>query len=301
MVVTETQEKSNTWTIGLIIKAATDYLQKQEVESPRLNAEMLLGHCLNLSRVELYLKYNQPLNKRERSAYKQLLVKRASGEPLQYLLGKQSFRYLELDVEKGVFIPRLETEILVEQIISWVKRTYCSKQVNILDIGTGSGAIAISLAHELGHAHLWATDISAQALSVASKNAAKYGLSERISFLRGSLFKPLPKEIIFHVIVSNPPYIKEADLAKLPPEVKKEPHLALAAGVDGLKFYQAIASQFAAYLAEGGLIAFEVGQGQAELVGQMFTKKGCTYKIVNDLNGQERVVLIYASSCCKSA
>jgi len=292
------KRQTTTWTISLLLEAATTYLAKQKIAAARLNAELLLAHCLGLSRLQLYLNFNQPLNKQERQDYKRLLIKRAQGMPLQYLLGSQPFRYLNLTVTEAVFIPRPETEILVEQVVNWVQKNKPAQPLKVLDIGTGSGAIALSLAYELKLAKVWATDISKQALAVAHKNAIDNGLSERLNFLVGPFFQPLPANVKFDIIVSNPPYIKEADLAALPPEVQKEPKVALAGGLDGLEFYRTFAKEFSPYLAKNGLIAFEVGEGQAEAVGQMFAAKGLTYEVFKDLNKVNRVVLIYAN--CKN-
>lgn len=295
MIVQAEKKQTTTWTISLLLEAATAYLAKHKIEAARLNAELLLAHSLRFSRLELYLNFNQPLNKLERQEYKNLLIKRAQGVPLQYLLGTQPFRYLNLTVTEGVFIPRPETEVLVEQVVNWVQKNRSTQPLNLLDIGTGSGAIALSLAYELKLANVWATDVSRQALAVAHQNAAKHGLSERLTFLAGPFFQPLPANIKFDVIVSNPPYVKEEDLATLPPDVQKEPKVALAGGVDGLDFYRAFAKEYKPYLVKDGLIAFEVGDGQAEPVGQMFAAQSLTYKVFKDLNSKERVVLIYAN------
>lgn len=298
---TRKESEANNWTIGRVLEAATTFLQKQKIDSARLNAELLLAYCLGQSRIDLYLNYNQPLNKQERTAYKRLILQRAAGEPLQYLLGSQPFRYLNLTVEAGVFIPRPETEILVEQVIQWLKRTGRSKEpLKILDIGTGSGAIALSLAYELSQAEVWATDISEQALALALRNASQYGLTKRLHFVYGSLFNPLSKELCFDVIVSNPPYIKQKDLENLPQEVQKEPKTALVGGIDGLDFYRAVAARFSDYLKKDGLLAFEVGEGQAREVGELFAAQGLSYEIVNDYNGLERVVLINENNYCQS-
>ncbi len=245
-------------------------------------ADWLLGAVLGVSRSQIILSRGQPLKPEHAEAFSALLARRVAGEPIQYLLGTQDFLGHSFSVTPDVLIPRLDTEVLAEQAI---RRT--SNTARVLDVGTGSGALAVSIAMARQGAQVTAVDISEAALDIARGNARSLGANVR--FVRSDLFTALTGEV-FDVIVSNPPYIPRGELATLAPEVQAEPRLALDGGGDGLVFYRALATQAGAHLSPGGCLLVEVGQGQADAVSTLFTAHiGPTF-IIDDLQGIARVV-----------
>ncbi len=279
-----------TWTIGTVLRAAQDYLGRKMTDSPRREAELLLAQTLDVSRFDLYTQYDRPLGEEERASFRRLIKKRSSGVPLQHITGSQPFRHLDLSVEPGVFIPRPETELLVEAVIDELKATGPGPAV--LDIGTGSGAVCLSLAYEMPGADVWTVDVGPQATALARRNAAKHQLHERVKFLTGDLFAPIPPGQQFEAIVSNPPYIPTSQIDGLMAEVScHEPRLALDGGADGLTFYDRIIKEAAPRLKPGGLVAFEIGIGQADSVSAMLESgafSGITVR--NDYSGLERII-----------
>ena len=273
------------WTVLKVLQWTAGYLQEQGVEGARLDAELLLTEVLRLDRVGLYVNYDRPLEATELAAYRQLVGRRARREPVAYILGRSEFWSLPLKVRPDVLIPRPDTEVLVEEAL---KRA--GDQSRILDVGTGSGAIAIALAHELPNAQVAAIDVSEAALLVAQENASTNGVVERVSFQLGNL-QQLPVGP-FELIVANPPYIPQGDLAALQPEVRDyEPQLALAGGKDGLDCYRSLAMQSSQCLAAAGWMLLEVGIGQAEAVQQLLTEAGLVEVFCrNDYAGVARVV-----------
>lgn len=212
--------------------------------------------------------------------------------PFQYIVGDQPFRYLNLKITPEVFIPRPETELLVDQAIELVKDL--TGQITIVDMGTGSGALALSLAREIPQGCIYALDISPEALKVARENAFLYHLESRVTFIQSNLFENLDPELKgkIDMIVSNPPYIPSFSLSSLSREVQKEPHIALDGGSDGLKFYREIIALAPQYLKSGGCIIFEVGMGQAQAVVEMMEKLGnfMEIEVFKDYAGIERIV-----------
>ena len=243
------------WTIKELLKVTTDYLKKKEIESPRLTAEVLLAHLLNVDRVNLYLNLDQPLSEKEISGYRSLIKRRLQRDPLQYITGIQEFWSLDFMVNPEVLIPRPETELLVELTIERVKVVSGSKNnpLKILDLGTGCGVLAVCLAKEIQQAQVWATDISAGALKMARLNAEKHGVLERIEFRQGDLWDPLNQGITFDVIVSNPPYIASEEYNDLPPEVRDyEPRLALDGLENGMSYIERIINGGPPFMNPGG-------------------------------------------------
>jgi release factor glutamine methyltransferase len=302
---------NETWTVLKIIQWTTEYFREKGVQNPRLDSEVLLSHLLNLDRVGLYLNFDRPMSKEELSSFREMVKRRGAREPLQYITGRQEFWSLDFKVTPDVLIPRPETEILVEEAIKAVsseplavsgkKRgtqlTAHSLQLTILDLCTGSGCIAISLAHELKDAVVYAVDASEAALTVARENAAKNGVHDRVIFLHGDLYNAFhPSSLIphpFHLIVSNPPYVKTGDIPNIQPEVREyEPRMAVDGGPEGLDFYRRIVAGAPEYLAAGGWLMMEVGEGQVSAVSEMInaTKAFESVSIVKDLAGIERVV-----------
>ena len=265
-----------TWTIKDILKVTTDYLKGKGIENPRLDAEVLLAHQLKGDRVSLYINLDQPLTKEEISGYRTSVRRRVRREPLQYITGVQEFWSLEFVVGPQALIPRRESEMLVEQAKGLLKAT-CEERGHvptILDVGTGCGALAISLACEMEHTKIRATDISSTALELARLNAEKHGVADRIEFLEGDLLKPIEDlGLGFDVILSNPPYVAPEEYKALPPEVRDyEPRVALDGGQGGMCYVERIIREAPDYLIPGGWLLVEMAPHQTgeslELVEQ---------------------------------
>lgn len=283
------------WSILRMILWSAEYLEAKGVESGRLDAEHLLAHVLDMDRLQLYLQYERPLTPDELDAYRPLLRRRAAREPLQHILGVQPFRELDLDVDASVLVPRPETEVLVESVLEWARASGRS-DLTALDVGTGSGAIALSLALEGPFASVVATDVDDDALVVAHRNRTKADLEGRVEFRVGRLFDALGDEERFDAIVSNPPYIPEADAASLQAEVRDwEPSRALFAGSDGLEVLRGLVDGAHRHLRPGALFAVEVGLGQASTVAGLMERNGAygDPQIVKDYAGRERFVLAH--------
>jgi len=250
-------------------------------------AELVLSHVLNCDRLSLYLNKDMALDKDKSVIISNILKRRISGEPLQYILGRCEFMGLEFKVDRRALIPRPETEILVEQAIEELKAAL-NPSPKILDLGTGSGCIAVSIAQLFPKAVVWAVDISDEALQLAGENARLNKVE--VKFLRSNLFSGL-KNKKFDLIISNPPYISTGELVGLAKEISFEPKQAIAAGIDGLVFYRSIVSQSVVHLNNNGLLAFEVGAKQAGAVKLMLLKeKFSDIKIIKDYNNINRVV-----------
>lgn len=242
------------------IKLSTDYLEKKGVESPRINAELLLAHILKCKRMDLYLSFDRPLSEDEVKAYRSYLKRRGEFEPVQYIIGSVEFYGLSFNVNSSVLIPRPETEILVEEI---VHQHSGINDLNILDIGTGSGNIAISLAVNIPGSIITATDISREALVLAEDNSRLNKTEKQIRFLQNDILKDELPPSSFDIIVSNPPYVSVRDYEKLKPELKfYEPRQALTDDSDGLIYYRIIASKAGEFLKPNGKLFFELGEGQ---------------------------------------
>jgi release factor glutamine methyltransferase len=237
----------------------------------RMDAEALLGHVLNRNRAWLIANHDASVSPEQSQTYSDLLARRLAGEPIQYILREAEFYGLPFRVTPDVLIPRPETEHLVETVIEFAKRF---ERPRIVDVGTGSGAIAIALAHVLPNAHITATDLSPAALELARENAVRNGLSNRVRFLQGDLLQPVDAER-FDIVVSNPPYVPDADRASLAIEVRDhEPALALFAGQDGLSIYRRLIPAAYASLTAGGFIALEIGWGQAQDIEHLLIAGG---------------------------
>ena len=253
-------------------------------------AELVLSHVLNCDRLALYLNKDDSLGKDKSALVSDILKRRISGEPLQYILGRCEFMGMEFKVDKCVLIPRFETEILVQSVIEEF-RLLNRVRPKVLDLGTGSGCIAVVIAKLFPQSIVWASDISAEALQLAQENA--YLNNVQVKFLHSDLFNALENgREKFDLIISNPPYVQAGQLASLAKEISFEPAQALEAGIDGLDFYRRIIKKAAIYLNNNGLLAFEVGINQAGLVGAMCFKGNFSdIKIINDYNDIERVVI----------
>jgi release factor glutamine methyltransferase len=298
-------------TLSAVLSQAEAELTAHGIENPRLDAEVLLVHVLKTDRAGLYTHLYDPLVEEQIRAFDQLVQRRAQREPLQYITGVQEFWSLAFKVDPRVLIPRPETEVVVEVALPLLRRDtsplsspspFQGKDqgerefpLKLLDIGTGSGCIAIALAAELPQAAIWAIDISADALAIARKNAQRHGVAERILFLQGDLFVPFREDKkSFDLIVSNPPYIERDDLPSLQPEVQDwEPRVALDGGTDGLDFYRRLLAEGPAFLCSGGWLVMEIGHGQADEVLSLvreqrdLTEVHCVY----DYAGKERAIM----------
>ena len=281
------------WTVLRMMEWSGEYLEAKGIARGRLDAEHLLAHVLGLARLELYLQFDRPLVAAELDRYRPLLKRRAKREPLQYILGRAAFRELDLEVDGRVLIPRPETEILLDEVLEWA-RAHAGAQARGLDVGTGSGAIALSLVLEGPFELVVATDTSEAALEIARCNAEAAGLSGKVEFRLGSYFAPVSEAEVFDLVVSNPPYVAEGEAPALEPEVREwEPGDALFAGPDGLVALRAIVAGAGLRLRPAGLLALEVGVGQAGPVVAMLEDTGeyVDVRVRRDLTGRERMVL----------
>src|SRR5580704_15924013 len=277
--------------LNLLLKDMTDRLSAAGVDAPRLDAELLLAFAANVTREGLYTKsiaVDEILRKRGKT----LVDLRASRMPLAYITGRREFFSLEFEVSPEVLIPRPETETLVGAALEALT---ARPAANVIDLGTGSGAIALAIAVNAPHARVTATDISVKALEIAKQNARRLGIDERVDFRRADCWGILDAGGAlerYDLIVANPPYMREEEIDSLAPEVRDfEPRIALAGGVDGLDFYRRIAAGAAEHLAAEGVAIIEVGAGQADDVAAIFRAAGFSdIAIVDDLAGIPRVV-----------
>jgi len=263
-------------------------------ETPRLEAEVLLGDVLHRDRAKLISSYPEALNERDIMAFMSLVRRRADGEPLAYITGKKEFMGRVFQVDRRVLIPRPETEILVEYVSEYIRDAE-HERPHILDIGTGCGCIAVSLALDLPQAIIYATDISEAALEIAKTNAAEYYVAERITFLYSDIYAGIPENLkeSFDFIVSNPPYVSDSEYVSLERTVRDfEPPIALRSGRDGLDCFRRIVAGAAEHLLVGGLLAVEIGEHQSEKAAAILERTGLSVmEIVPDLAGKLRVII----------
>lgn len=281
------------WTIGRILKWTEQYFKDKGIESPRLDAEVLLAHVLEKQRIYLYVHFDEPLQPGELAAYREMIKKRVLRVPVAQILGEKEFMGLTFKVTADTLVPRPDTEILVQAAVDRLRAMAGEEPLRFADIGTGSGAICLSVLHYLAGTVADTVDISPAARAVAEENAASLGLADRVTFHTGDLLQPL-SGMVFAAILSNPPYIPEADIAKLAPEVRlKEPHTALSGGQDGLDFYRRLAKEAPAMLVPGGFTAFEVGIHQAGDVTDLLKANPLIDRteILPDYAGIDRVVV----------
>jgi len=287
------------WKIIDLINTTAQYFKEKNIENPRLNAEQLLAKILNMKRVDLYVAFDRPVAPPELEEYRGLVRRRAAGEPLQYILQETEFMGLPFKVSPAALIPRPETEILVESVLELKGRLTVEHPV-IVDIGTGSGCIAVSLARLWPQSRLWASDISTEALQLAEENARLNEVSERIRFMQYDIFQPWPQDIPDRpdIIVSNPPYISDQELAGLSAEVRDfEPQSALTDRADGLSFYRRLLQLSAQEAApECRYLFLEMSGSQPQQITALTQKQNfAEVRVLNDLNNIPRVLRIKVS------
>ncbi len=278
------------WTVKKILDWTTGHLRKHGSDTPRLEAEILLAHARRCPRIQLYVQYNEPLSDDERQIMRDLVRRRAQSEPVAYLVGHREFFGLEFRVTPDVLIPRPETETLVLEVITLAKP---QTRPRILDVGTGSGCIAVSAAVNVPDAVVTATDLHPRALEVARENAAHHGVAERIRFLQGDLFAPLTPAEQFEIIASNPPYVADHEMETLPADVRlHEPAHALRAGPQGLDVITRLIAAAPAHLADGGTLLFEISPEQAPPVRSLLENSGAfePSRAIKDPFGKDRVI-----------
>lgn len=278
------------WTIGAILKWTGQYFAEKGVENPRLDAEVLLSNILKKERIYLYVEFDKPLLPEELSSFREAIKKRVAKQPVAYILGYKEFMGIEFKVNSDVLIPRPDTEILVENAL---RRLEKYEKPTFADIGTGSGAIAVSIVKLSNNINGVAVDISSKALTIAKENAEKAEVGDKLQFFEGNLCEPI-SNLKFTALLSNPPYIPNGDIVNLTPEVRNEPHLALAGGEDGLDCYRELIKQGHNLIIEGGFMMFEVGINQAESVAAIARKYDDmeVLEIIKDYAGIDRVVVI---------
>lgn len=279
------------WTIRRVLTWATDDLRARGGETPRLEAELLLAMVLGIDRIGLVLQHDRPLSKEELAAYRAMHVRRRAGEPVAYLRGEREFYGRQFVVDRRVLVPRPETELLVE--VALERTRHLSLALRALDLCTGSGCVAVTLAKERPTASVLGTDLSEDALTVARLNAQRLGALPTVAFLRSDLFADIGAgEGVFDLVTANPPYIPEADRATLDRGIVDfEPHLALFGGEHGFDVIDRIVTGAPAVLAPGGILAMEVGAGQADRAAAHMTEHGFTEVIVRrDYGGVDRIV-----------
>ena len=278
-------------TVLEVIKKTTDFFAAKGIESPRLNAELLVGHALALKRMQLYLQFERPLTAAELEAIRPLVRRRGLREPVQYILGTTDFFGLKLKVDRRALIPRPETERLLEVVTT----RQAPAPATILDLGTGSGAIALGLAHHYPEAKVTAVDRSDEALALARENAAACGLAERVTLQRSNWFDGLPPEARFDLIVANPPYLSAEETAQAAPEVNgHEPAQALTAAEGGLADLRAILADAPRFLAAGGWLALETGITQHAELAKLAAGAGFKRtESLPDLTGRDRFLLAW--------
>ncbi len=287
------QTKDNGITIKEALEKSTLILKKTDINAPALEAGVMLCNVLKCDRAFLYSHGDRIMTEEQRGTFFDNIEKRRKGVPLQYITGYQEFMSLLFKVSPKVLIPRQDTEVLVETVITHANKSR-KGILNILDMGTGSGCIAISLAYYIKNCNVTAVDISEGALEIAGINAQAAGVSDRINFVVSDLFSNMESDLSasFDIIVSNPPYIAVDEIDSLQVEVKcHEPYIALNGGNDGLDFYRAIINASPRFLSPGGLLAFEVGYNQSRSVAGLMEEQYCDITAVKDLSNIERVVL----------
>jgi len=282
------------WTILKLLRWTTSYFESRAVDSPRATAEILLAHALGVGRIDLYLRYDQPMFSRELGEFRSLIKRRANHEPVAYIVGSKEFWSMELAVNGSVLIPRPETELLVECALAKLKQQESPDLHRIIDIGTGSGAVILAIASETSGYALFASDRSPAAIRTARENARRHGLDRAVGFLNADLLSAFRDgKTMFHMILSNPPYVPTRDLDHLQPEISRfEPRSALDGSSDGLLYIRRMIKEAHRYLQTGGYLLLEIGYDQPGKVAHMIqeTTHYEDVQFTKDYNGHDRVV-----------
>jgi release factor glutamine methyltransferase len=279
-----------TWTIGRLLDWTADFLAKKGSEYPRLDTEVLLAHTLDCRRIELYTRYDEPASDEARVRFRALVRQRVEGCPVAYLVGRKEFFALEFEVSPAVLIPRPESEFVVMECLRLAKDV---PRPRVLDLGTGSGNIAIAVAQQHAGVQATAIDLSPDALTLAARNAARHGVAERVRFLAGDLYAPLPANERFDFVLSNPPYIAREQLDQLPVGVRHyEPRLALDGGPGGYVVFERLLAQAGEYLEPGGSLIVEIGAPQEGPARQRIEANGSfeLAETIHDYSGHPRVL-----------
>lgn len=278
--------------INQLIRIGVDRIKGRQYGNAVLEATLLLGKLMNVDKVHIYTHGKEQVPDEIVNKFLEAIEKRSKGYPIQYIIKEKEFMGLNFYIEEGVLIPRPDTEIIVEYILEYIDKRHSQEQINILDIGIGSGAIGLSIAYYKKNAHVCGVDISHKALEVANINKDRFNLSN-VKLIKSDLFEKINEEEKFHIIVSNPPYIPTEDMESLQEEVKNyEPRTALDGGKEGMDFYRRIIPESRKYLKEEGLLIFEIGYHQAKDVSHIMIENGFKdIKILKDLQGLDRAVL----------
>lgn len=285
-----TASAGEAWTVRRILAWTTEHLQKHGSETPRLDTEILLAHARKCRRIDLYTHYDDPLSDEQRSVMRDLVRRRANHEPVAYLVGHREFYGLDFRVTHDVLIPRPDTETLVLELIESVREL---PQPRVLDVGTGTGCIAVAVAVNCPHAAVTAVDISPAALEIAAQNAAKHDVQDRITLIEGDLLSPLDGTPLFDVVAANLPYVASAEIETLQNDVRKhEPKLALDGGADGLDLVRRLVTDLPRHLKPGGSVLLEIDPSQAEATCECLRGEGFEEpRVLDDLGGLARVVV----------
>lgn len=277
------------WTIQRLLAWTTQYFQNHEIESPRLDAELLLAKVLHKQRIFLYTDFEEIVNPEELALFKSFIQKRVKGISTAAIIGEKEFMGLTFHVNEDVLIPRPDTETWLEKVIQYHRN---DGAIEVADLGTGSGAILLSFLYYCKEAKGVGIDISEKALAVAKENGKELAMEERAAWLLGDYIDALPEGVLYDGILSNPPYIPRADIAYLQEEVKHEPMLALDGGEDGLVFYRRLAEKAAAHLKEGGFLAVEFGIHQWEEILSLLKETGAfeDFEVIKDYGDIERAI-----------
>jgi release factor glutamine methyltransferase len=273
------------------LKWAADDFGRRGIDTPRLDAEILLAQALSVKRVDLYLRFDQHPGDDALARFREAVKRRRDRESVAAIIGKKAFHDIELAVSEGVFIPRPETELLVDEALARL-RALNRPCPRILDLGCGSGPIALAVAKAWPEARVLAVDLNPKAIALTAANAARLGLEDRVNVREGDLFAPAGEEAVFDLVLCNPPYVPSAEIPKLMPEVREhEPALALDGGVDGLDFIRRLMAEAPARLEPGGWLLMEVGEGQAQAAVAMAGDHLVHESTRKDLRGVPRIVI----------
>ncbi|MGQ9590134.1 MAG: peptide chain release factor N(5)-glutamine methyltransferase [Planctomycetota bacterium] len=291
--------RSSRWSIGDLLRWTEEHFRKLGLDSPRLDAEILLAKALSATRLQLYTEYHKLAQPEERARFRELILRRAQREPVAYIVGAREFHSLSFFVNPSVLIPRPETEHLVDWALEELEARAVARpgdELRVLDLGTGSGNIGVAIAVRRPGCLVDAVDVSREALEVARANADAHGVSGKVRFLEGDWFGAVPDGARYALVVSNPPYVSPAEFERLAPEIRlHEPRLALVGSEkpdgDGLESYRIFATRGAAFLADGGALGVEVAAGKAREVEEIFAASGWTLRRkVRDYGGIDRVL-----------